>query len=147
MAAIPKRLAGAQRCTMADESRCVDESRRIKVLIVDDDETFLWTLRRMLRRDAEVTTAHSGEEALAEIVAGNFDAVLCDVSLAGMIGHEVWDAIRRGEPELAERVVFMTGGATTAEDRAFLETVADRLLLKPFDHVELVAALRRFARR
>lgn len=41
----------------------------------------------------------------------------------------------------------MSGGAITADDQAFLNSVADRLVLKPFAHDEILAVLRRFARR
>lgn len=132
---------------MAEGPEFPKGSQRIKVLVVDDDENMISTLSRMLRRDAEITTAHSGEEALAQLERVEFDAVLCDMSMEGMSGRQVWDTIRREAPELAERIVFMSGGPITAEDEAFFDSMAERLLAKPFRRAELVAALQRFGRR
>lgn len=119
----------------------------MKLLVVDDDEHIISMVSRMLRRDAEITAVRSGEEALAQIAGSDFDAVLCDMALAGMSGRAVWDGIQRDAPELAERMVFMSGGAITADEQAFLEVVAERLLAKPFRRDELLAVLKRFARR
>lgn len=35
--------------------------------------------------------------------------------------------------ELADRIVFITGGSLTSETRAFLEELRSRVILKPFD--------------
>lgn len=86
---------------MDDDSTPPAGSKRIKVLIVDDDESFLSTLNRMLRRDLEVTTVYAGADALAAIEGGDFDVILCDMGLAGMTGREVWKAIQTQSPELS----------------------------------------------
>lgn len=122
-------------------------SRRIKLLVIDDDEHVLSTISRMLRRDVEVALVRSGEEALVQIETGEFDVVLCDMSLPGIKGRDVWEAIRTQAPDLAERVVFMSGGAITGDDHAFFETIAERLVAKPFRRHELLVVLARFARR
>jgi CheY-like chemotaxis protein len=55
-----------------------------------------------------------------------------------MSGIELYEELRRRRPELAERVIFITGGAFTDAARDFLERVPNARLDKPFD----VAALR-----
>ena len=46
--------------------------------------------------------------------------------------HE-WFAGQRRQPEVAEKVLFMTGGVYTQEVRAFISRVPNRCLQKPFD--------------
>jgi len=132
---------------MGEGSRFAAGSQKIRVLVVDDEEHLVATIDRMLRRDAEVTVALSGTEGLAQVETSEFDAVLCDMSLADMSGRDVWESIRRVNPELAEHMVFMSGGAITASDHEYLDGLGDRLVNKPFLRDELLAAIRRFARR
>jgi len=40
-------------------------------------------------------------------------------------------------------VVFLTGGAFTAEARTFLETVKNEMIEKPFEPAELLAVIAR----
>lgn len=51
--------------------------------------------------------------------------------------------LRAEMPGLADRVVFMTGGAFTAEAEAFLARAPDRHIAKPFDPGALRALVAR----
>jgi FixJ family two-component response regulator len=55
-----------------------------------------------------------------------------------MTGMELHRELREPDAELAERVVFMTGGAFTPSARSFLDEVANPRLEKPFDVQQLV---------
>jgi hypothetical protein len=55
---------------------------------------------------------------------------------------ELYAAIAREAPELAERIVFITGGAFTATAQEFLSRVPNPRLEKPFD-VDLVGEITR----
>ncbi len=80
------------------------------VLVVDDDVVLAQTLRRMLEREGvRVTTANSGEEALALAEAADFDAIFLDVRLPDLSGPEVYRALEKKRPALARRVAFVTG--------------------------------------
>ena len=50
-----------------------------------------------------------------------------------MIGGELFEEMRRRDPGVAERVIFLTGGAFTAAARAFLDSVPNQRIEKPFD--------------
>ena len=115
-----------------------------RVLIVDD-EPLIGTTLRMLLDEHHVTVAASGEEAMSRIETEAFDLVLCDLMLDDVAGVELLARVRRVRPELAERVVFMTGGAYTAEAKRFLSSVPrSRRLDKPFSASEVIAVLRLF---
>jgi CheY-like chemotaxis protein len=87
-------------------------------------------------------TATRAREALERISAGErFDAILCDLMMPEMSGMRLFDEIGRIEPALAERMVFLTGGAFTPSAREFLERVANARLEKPFQPAALRALL------
>jgi len=79
----------------------------LRVLIADDDLGICRTLREILEHDGvRVTTASDGIEALEQLEAGTFDAVLSDVVMPNMDGHELFLEIQRRYPGLP--VLMMT---------------------------------------
>lgn len=62
-----------------------------------------------------------------------FDAILCDVMMPKMSGVDFHSELARTQPELATRIIFISGGAFTLEARAFLDRVANARVDKPFD--------------
>jgi hypothetical protein len=59
-----------------------------------------------------------------------------------MTGIELHQALVRSRPELAERMVFVTGGAFTEAAEDFLERVDVRRMDKPFEPRALQAVVR-----
>ncbi len=113
-----------------------------KVLIVDDDPLVAQTLRRALR-EHDVTTAANGRQALELLgSARDFDVVVCDLMMPVMTGMELHAVLARERPDLAARMVFITGGAFTPAARAFLNQVPNPRLDKPFSSDRLRAAVR-----
>ena len=86
----------------------------MEIMIVDDEPQVAEVLARSLSRQGHATTvAHSGEEALDLLRAGQFDAMFLDVSMPGMNGLDVMAEVQRLRPSLA--VVVITGHATADE--------------------------------
>jgi PAS domain S-box-containing protein len=116
---------------------------RGRILIVDDEHLVGNSLKRMLRRDHDVQVLDSGAEALALLeVDPEFDVVLCDIMMDEVTGMDLHIALSRSQPELARRIVFITGGAFTPRARRFLREVPNLHLEKPLD----IAHLRRLLR-
>jgi nitrogen-specific signal transduction histidine kinase/ActR/RegA family two-component response regulator len=131
-----------------EPSHAAAPDRRRRILIVDDEPHVLAALRRLLSREHDVETEAEGTNAVRRIAAGeSFDVVLCDVMMPRMGGVELLEAVRRVRPELAQRVVFMTGGAFTDEVRAFLRASTNPFLDKPIDPERLRALVRDVAAR
>ncbi|MBI2393149.1 MAG: response regulator [Deltaproteobacteria bacterium] len=108
---------------------------RGRVLIVDDEPSILRAVSRTLGRSHEVVTATDGDEGL-ELIRRDprgFDAVMTDVQMPRMSGVELYRAVERDFPELAVRVLFMTGGVFASDVEAFLRGLGHRVLRKPFD--------------
>jgi CheY-like chemotaxis protein len=58
-------------------------------------------------------------------------------------GVDVYEELRTRAPDLAAKMVFVTGGAFTQRMREFLEQVPNPQLEKPFDLPKLKALLRK----
>ena len=121
---------------------------RGRVLLVDDDLSVLSTMRRVLAREHTVTALSDPREALRVLVTEpEFDVIFCDLMMPHMPGQELFAAIRRLRPELADRFVFVTGGATTASSKAFLSELPNDVIEKPFSITNLLGIARRYVLR
>jgi PAS domain S-box-containing protein len=113
-------------------------SRRGRILVVDDEPMIGMAIRRTLQREHEVITLTSAREAQARLTSGErFDIILCDLMMPEMSGMELHQAVANHSPGLAGRMVFLTGGAFTANARAFLSHVPNHRVEKPFSTQEL----------
>ena len=112
-----------------------------RILIVDDDVSVLAGLARQFYK-CKVVTASSGVEGLSILKNDNaFDAILCDLIMPMMGGVEFYENLLQLNPDLQNKVVFMTGGAFTPQVQAFLEQEWIRCLGKPFTWSDLLRAL------
>jgi CheY-like chemotaxis protein len=68
----------------------------------------------------------------------SFDVVLCDLQMPEMSGSELYETVRQRWPELAQRFIFITGGACSPEARRFLESPGVSCIHKPFQVAELL---------
>jgi CheY-like chemotaxis protein len=119
-----------------------------RVLIVDDEPSVLRSLRRRLGSEYQVTTAESARQAL-ELVSGDdtFDVILCDLLMPDMSGIDLYDAVRTFRPALGDRMVFMSGGAFTAQGHRFLADGTHLCVDKPLDPEALEQAMVKLAAR
>jgi CheY-like chemotaxis protein len=119
---------------------------RGKILIIDDEISVARTLKALLDNEHDVSLAENGAEALAAIAASEgsgFDVIMCDLMMPGMSGMELYETIRRKQPGLEQRMVFMTGGVSMEPAREFLATCLNLTFEKPFDFERLRRTLRR----
>jgi DNA-binding NtrC family response regulator len=111
------------------------------ILVVDDEEEILFSLRGLLRQEFELHTASSGAEALDIMRRHVIHVLMTDQRMPQMTGVELLEQARTVCPE-AVRIVF-TG---YADIKAVIDAVNQgqifRYLTKPWDPDELVSALR-----
>ena len=67
------------------------------------------------------------------VIARGFDAVLCDLHMPDVSGRDLHGYLAGAAPELARRMIFLTGGAFTDEIRQFIATTTNPVLEKPID--------------
>jgi DNA-binding response OmpR family regulator len=112
-----------------------------KILVVDDDDGVRFFLEDMLTRDGhEVVAVESGEAALEQITAQEFDLALVDLKLGGIGGLEVLKALRQQSPDTA--VIMLTAHATLETAMEALRQGAHDYLFKPCKAVELRESVR-----
>ena len=112
-----------------------------KILIVDDEPVLRRVLSRALRPHI-ITTADNGAQALDILQRSPpFDLILCDLSMPGLSGDQVFKHAITQDPSLKQRFVIITGGAMTPPQKSFLRDVQPRLLKKPFTPAQLRALI------
>ncbi|MCG6905958.1 MAG: response regulator [Desulfobacteraceae bacterium] len=111
--------------------------RKPKILLVDDEERFLSTTQKVLRRKGyDVLTAGSGAEALATIDRNPVDVAIVDVKMPGMDGIATLKEIKRRHP-LVE-VIMLTGHGTFESAVEGMKSGATDYLTKPSEIDELL---------
>ncbi len=126
--------------TATAEPARVRTARRGRILALDDDKMVGASVARVFAQRHDVTVVESSKDALALLSGGaRFEAILCDLLMPEITGIDFFHELERALPKQSERIVFMTGGAFTADERAFLERVQRPVVDKPFDLLELRA--------
>jgi two-component system response regulator MprA len=116
-----------------------------RVLLVDDDQGVLSSLRRALALEGyEVRVAEDGEMALQAASNEHLDLVVLDVMLPGIDGFTVCERIRRTQ---ATPILMLTAKDTVPDRVSGLDRGADDYLVKPFVLDELLARIRALLRR
>ena len=111
--------------------------RNARILVVDDEQLIGMLLRRVLKTH-DVSVLSNARDALAAIADGaRYDAILCDLNMPGMSGREFYEILSERFPGQARALIFLTGGAHNKDTLAFLETVTNVYLEKPFDAIKL----------
>jgi DNA-binding NtrC family response regulator len=118
----------------------------IRVLVVDDERpTRLLLEKELPRAGCAVTCAESGEGALDQVRAKDFDVILLDLKMPGMGGMEALRRIR--ESGAAAEVVILTGHPDVDSAISAMKLGAYDYLTKPFKLAELEEVLRRAVER
>jgi CheY-like chemotaxis protein/two-component sensor histidine kinase len=103
------------------------------VLVLDDEAAIGTVLRRVLC-DHEVTAVTTAKQALELLSSGkHFDVIFSDLMMPEMSGMDFYAELQLSFPRLAERVIFVSGGAFTPSAKAFLDRVPNQRIDKPFD--------------
>jgi len=72
-----------------------------------------------------------------------FDVILSDLMMPGMTGMDLHRELGRLDPELAAKMIFLSGGACTEEARDFLARPEVECIVKPFDLATIRGAVSR----
>lgn len=115
----------------------MEASKKIRVLLVDDETDYLEiTAKRLTRRGYEVMTAPDCRTGLASLAGSAVDVVVLDLMLPDMDGNDCLKEIRRDHPTLG--VIMLTGHASVHTGLTCLENGANDYCLKPVPLDELV---------
>lgn len=118
-----------------------DESKQIKLLIVDDDEKFLETIsERLSIKDFDVQTASEGKQALKIAKKGKFDVAILDLKMPDMEGTEILRILKKRHRFL--EVIMLTGYASIDSAVECTKLGAFGYLEKPYRSENLLEMLK-----
>jgi len=111
-----------------------------KILLVEDDDAIVATLRRVLTDEHyEVLVEKHGDTGLARAKESVFDVVITDLRLPGLNGLELVRALHAARPRLP--ILMMTAHGTTETAIEATQSGAYDYLVKPFEIPELLGLL------
>jgi DNA-binding NtrC family response regulator len=117
-----------------------NETRKIKLLMVDDEIGFLNTLsKRLAKRDFDITTVTEGKPAIKIAKKGLFDLAILDMKMPGMDGLELLKILKKKHKYLEVIILTGYGGVDTAVEA--MKLGAYSYLEKPVDIEKLLKAL------
>ena len=117
-----------------------------KILVVEDDLTVQKALRRLFEsEDYSVELTTDGKAGLEAFQSSPPSAVVLDLRLPGLPGHDLCREIKKKAPTMP--VVVLSAKADVADKVLLLELGADDYVTKPFSPRELLARVRAAVRR
>lgn len=115
----------------------------LRILVADDERDTVSTLTLLLQDEGhEVHAVHQGTEVLRAVLDLDPDAVLLDVGLPGLSGHEVARKIRECCGEQRPMLIGISGRYKRGADKVLAELNGmNHYLVKPCDPNSIIAYL------
>jgi DNA-binding response OmpR family regulator len=128
---------------MAPNGMATATTGRPRILVIEDEPSVTAFLRTALeRRGYEVVPSPSGAEGLKLLASGDFRGVISDFRTpGGVTGADVHDWLMRNRPDLAARIIFITGDTASDETIALLAHSGTPCVEKPFRVHQLMEAV------
>jgi two-component system NtrC family sensor kinase len=113
-----------------------------KVLVVEDEAS----LRRfisdaLVENGYTVVSSESAVRAVEILKDEEFDVIVSDMKMPGMSGQNFYTYVQKYYPDLAQRMVFVTGDVLGKETQNFFQTTGCQYVEKPFNIDELMGVL------
>ena len=120
-----------------------DSEPKGSVLLLEDDPQFKEIMQEFLSSQGyNVASVQNGVEGVHEVLAKDFEIILCDMMMPTLPGDMFFRAVERMRPHLCNRFIFMTGHRGNPKVNDFIRTVNGTILSKPFhvdDLLEMIA--------
>jgi two-component system, OmpR family, response regulator TctD len=118
----------------------------MRILLVEDERDLAaWLTKALAQSGFVVDWVDDGRMAAASLNTLHYDAMVLDLGLPGLDGHEVLAQLRRQDHRLP--VLILTARDSLIERVSSLHEGADDFLAKPFEVAELEARLVALIRR
>jgi two-component system NtrC family sensor kinase len=119
------------------------KSARAPVLLIEDEPAVMALVRAVLEGHGyAVVPTESGADALRLLENGDFHGVVSDMRTPGGVdGAQVYAWIATHRPELASRLVFITGDIANQETAATLRRTGAPCVEKPFRVQEFISVV------
>jgi len=118
-------------------------ARGTRALVIEDERALGEAVADALRDEGfDVDRAADGQDALTNLHQRHYDVIICDLKMPTVDGMTFFSHVSEQMPQLARRIVFVTGDVAAADTERFLEASGCRWLPKPFRLKELVRVAR-----
>ncbi len=102
-----------------------------RLIVVEDEAGMRKSITNLMQGDnIEIVAVSSGEEALEEIAAKQFDCMILDLGLKNMSGFELLDTLKEKFPSIELPVVVYTARELSKEEDLKLQQYASSIILK-----------------
>ncbi len=113
-----------------------EQSSPINLILIDDEEDLVtFMAHRLRKRNMDVSTAITGEQALALAAKKSFHVAVVDLKMPDMDGITIIENLRKTQPFLQVLMLTGHGSHDSAWEAGRLQ--AFRYLLKPYDFEDL----------
>lgn len=117
----------------------------MRILFAEDEHSLSRAVTALLEKNNySVDPVYDGEEALAYLDAGNYDALILDIMMPKLDGLEVLRQLRQAGNPIP--VLLLTAKSEVEDKVTGLDTGANDYLTKPFSTAELMARIRAMTR-
>jgi CheY-like chemotaxis protein len=126
----------------AESERARQSLQGFKGLVIDDELPVLdFVSKYLIREGARIEAASDVESALRIIDSQDFDFIVCDIRMPGMDGEAFYRIIGQKKPFLQSHIIFSTGDVLSRKTKAFVNSIKNRCLEKPYDLQRLNEAI------
>ncbi|WP_292467472.1 DUF835 domain-containing protein [Methanolobus sp.] len=115
----------------------MDEQKRGKVLVVDDEVMNIRLLEAYLTHDYDIFSASGGVEALEKVEIHNPDIILLDLMMPDITGYEVCKILKKSEKTRFIPIIMVTALSSLEDRIKGINAGADDFLTKPLDRLEI----------
>jgi len=115
-------------------STSATKPEHLPVLLIEDEPAVMSYVRAVLERSGyAVVCSDSGADGLRQLESGDFLGIISDMRTPGGVnGADVYDWIVSHRPELASRLVFITGDIANEDTAETLRRTGTPCVEKPF---------------
>ena len=109
-----------------------------RILILEDYVIVADLEKVILKAEGfEVEVVSDGVEGLEKIKQNIYDVIISDCDMPRMKGSEFYLEVRKLSPDLAKRIIFVSGIITD-----FIMSIGNKFLMKPFSSKQLIEAVK-----
>jgi two-component system NtrC family sensor kinase len=120
-----------------------DGTKTGSILVIEDEPSVMSFIRAALERAGySISGASSGVEALRMLQDGEFRGVISDMRTPGGVdGADVYNWLSANRPELARKLIFISGDIVNNETSTTLRMTAVPFVEKPFRVSQLISVV------
>ena len=116
----------------------LERGERYSILVIEDNPDNMTTIKAILQNRYPLLEAEDGETGLKMAVSNDPSLVLLDMSLPGMDGFEVVQAIKAHDETRGIPVIAMTAHAMKGDRERMIEAGCDDYISKPVEPEEVL---------